>query len=145
MIASGSGQFVVGAFGKPTTQQQTDEQKVDAKPLAASPALEDYFEKPVAITDADGQTILTRKGNGHPVVVDWNHDGKNDLILGAKGLGRQELGKRELGIYFFENVGSNKAPTFNLPPIELGRFEDGSEFCLRLRMNVQWRCRSPSV
>jgi len=48
-------------------------------------------------------------GRASPVVVDWNHDGKKDLIVG------ETYGS----LLYFENVGTDAAPKFNQNPVVL--------------------------
>ncbi len=61
------------------------------------------FEKPVRI-EADGAFIDTGKDIGYagPLLVDWNGDGKQDLLVSAfRG-----------NIRYFENVGTAREPAF---------------------------------
>ncbi len=51
----------------------------------------------------DGGTIMTDNRGVAPNVVDWNGDGKKDLLLGSFYYGN---------IYVFENSGTNEAPVF---------------------------------
>ncbi len=61
------------------------------------------FDLPVAI-EANGSPInVGTGGNASPFVVDWNGDGKQDLLLGQYNLGK---------IRFYENIGENFAPVF---------------------------------
>ena len=50
----------------------------------------------------DGGKILNVGSNASPFVVDWNGDGKKDLIVG----------NGEGNIYYYQNVGTNKNPAF---------------------------------
>jgi hypothetical protein len=62
------------------------------------------FDAPVAI-QANGIPInVGLGGNASPFIVDWNGDGKQDLLLGQYDGGK---------IRFYENVGSNYDPVFN--------------------------------
>jgi hypothetical protein len=61
------------------------------------------FDAPVAI-EANGTPInVGTGGNASPFVVDWNGDGKQDLLLGQFNGGN---------IRFYENTGENYAPVF---------------------------------
>ncbi len=66
---------------------------------------------------AAGKELEVSRGNASPCVVDWNEDGKKDLVMG-KGNGT---------IYIFLNEGSNEQPIFG-KPIELngGSLDVGS-------------------
>jgi len=76
------------------------------------------FDAPVAI-EANGSAInVGYGGNASPFVVDWNGDGKQDLLLGQFNSGK---------VRFYENIGADTAPEF-------GDFEylqaDGSDISL---------------
>jgi hypothetical protein len=61
------------------------------------------FDAPVAI-EADGTPInVGTGGNASPFLVDWNGDGKQDLLLGQYMNGKVRL---------YENIGENFAPEF---------------------------------
>ena len=61
------------------------------------------FDAPVAI-EANGTPInVGAGGNASPFVVDWNGDGKQDLLLGQFDGGK---------VRFYENIGENFAPVF---------------------------------
>ena len=61
------------------------------------------FASPVAI-EASGVAInVGYGGNASPFVVDWNGDGKQDLLLGQFDGGK---------IRYYENIGENFAPVF---------------------------------
>jgi hypothetical protein len=61
------------------------------------------FEAPVAI-EANGTPInVGSGGNASPFVVDWNGDGKQDLLLGQFNGGK---------VRFYENIGEDSAPAF---------------------------------
>jgi hypothetical protein len=61
------------------------------------------FDAPVAI-EANGSPInVGLGGNASPFVVDWNGDGKQDLLLGQYNGGK---------VRFYENIGENFAPVF---------------------------------
>ena len=61
------------------------------------------FDAPVAI-EANGVPInVGTGGNASPFLVDWNGDGKQDLLLGQYLSGK---------VRFYENVGEDSAPVF---------------------------------
>ncbi len=73
--------------------------------LLAVPALAQtpVFDAPVAI-EANGVPInVGTGGNASPFLVDWNGDGKQDLLLGQYLYGK---------VRFYANIGSNFAPEF---------------------------------
>lgn len=90
-----------------------DSSEVDLKTL---------FGEPVVLNDQDGKPIVTRKAMGHPVVVDWNSDGKNDILLGAKN----GMSTRSGLILVLKNVGTNEKPAFKWPPKSLD--VEGADF-----------------
>ena len=53
--------------------------------------------------EADGQPIDVKVGHLVPVVVDWDRDGKRDLLVG------QFIGGK---IRFYKNVGTDGKPAF---------------------------------
>jgi hypothetical protein len=57
------------------------------------------FGKPRKL-EADGKPIQVPHGDAHPVVADWDRDGKLDLIVGT-GAG---------SVLWYRNVGTNKQP-----------------------------------
>jgi len=62
------------------------------------------FASPVAI-EAGGVPInVGYGGNASPFMVDWNGDGRQDLLLGQYNLGK---------VRFYANVGTNFNPTFS--------------------------------
>lgn len=52
--------------------------------------------------EADGKKITVNHGDSHPVLADWDGDGKPDLIVGT-GAG---------AVMFYRNTGASKAPKF---------------------------------
>ena len=60
------------------------------------------FEKPVRL-EAGGRPIDTDLGHAHPLLYDFDRDGKRDLLVGQFGDGKLRIHK---------NIGSNKAPVF---------------------------------
>ena len=73
--------------------------------------LKALFEKPVAICDQEGKTILTKRAVGHPVVVDFNGDGRNDILLGC----HKGMDTAAAEILVLENVGTKHRPKFRWP------------------------------
>jgi len=61
------------------------------------------FDAPVAIEANGGPINVGAGGNASPFVVDWNGDGKQDLLLGQYNGGK---------VRFYENIGENFAPVF---------------------------------
>lgn len=61
-------------------------------------------EKPVFESSeklkADGKTIMAKHGDAGPAVVDWNGDGKLDLLVGSG----------EGSVYWYQNRGSSQKP-----------------------------------
>lgn len=61
------------------------------------------FEPPIPI-QANGVNInVGYGGNASPFIIDWDGDGKQDLLLGQFDVGR---------IRFYANTGTNYNPTF---------------------------------
>lgn len=61
------------------------------------------FDAPVAI-EANGMPInVGTGGNASPFMVDWNGDGRQDLLLGQYLSGK---------VRFYENIGEDSAPVF---------------------------------
>ena len=81
------------------------------------------FQPPVALVDKDGKEIVTRRATGHAVVADWNGDGTNDIILGAKVSMDTGTG----AIWFMQNTGTNAQPRFAWPAPAL-KLADGKDF-----------------
>jgi hypothetical protein len=71
--------------------------------LGAGFAQTPVFDAPVAI-EANGSPInVGVGGNASPFMVDWDGDGRQDLLLGQYNLGK---------IRFYPNIGTNYAPVF---------------------------------
>ncbi len=67
------------------------------------------FEAPVALTSKSGDALITGKAQGCPYAADYNGDGVNDLILGAK----DGMDTAKGGIWLIPNKGTNAAPDFS--------------------------------
>jgi len=78
---------------------------------AATPDPKSLFREPVALVDADGKPILTRRAVGHPVVLDFNADGRKDVLLGC----HRGMDTAAAEILLLENVGTNAEPRFAWP------------------------------
>jgi hypothetical protein len=61
------------------------------------------FDAPVALEANGGPINVGTGGNASPFVVDWNGDGKQDLLLGQYDGGK---------VRFYENIGEDSAPLF---------------------------------
>jgi len=71
--------------------------------VVAALAQTPVFDAPAAI-EASGTPInVGYGGNASPFVVDWNGDGKQDLLLGQFDGGK---------VRFYENIGEDTAPVF---------------------------------
>jgi hypothetical protein len=71
---------------------------------AISIAQTPIFDEPVPIV-ANGVPInVGVGGNASPFLIDWNGDGKQDLLLGQYYLGK---------VRFYENIGTNFNPVFS--------------------------------
>jgi hypothetical protein len=71
--------------------------------LSVSMAEPPVFEPPLPV-QANGVNInVGYGGNASPFVIDWDGDGKQDLLLGQFDQGR---------IRFYQNVGTHYNPTF---------------------------------
>ncbi|MFT5300225.1 MAG: hypothetical protein ACI87E_000237 [Mariniblastus sp.] len=65
-------------------------------------AQEPKFASTNVAIEAGGKPMIIEKGLAAPVVIDWNQDGKFDLLCGgSKG-----------GIYYYQNTGKASAPEF---------------------------------
>lgn len=73
--------------------------------------LQGLFEPPVALADQAGAAIVTRRAAGHVAVVDWNSDGKNDLVLGCHA----GMDTPQAELLLLENGGTAAAPAFLWP------------------------------
>ena len=70
--------------------------------LAAAAAHGQEFEKPVRV-EAGGKPVDTDIGHAHPLLYDFDRDGKCDLLVGQFGEGKLRIHK---------NIGTNESPRF---------------------------------
>jgi len=96
-------------------------------------AVEKLFHKPTPVVDQDGKTIITRRAVGHPVVFDWNADGRNDIILGCHLNMDTAAGE----ILLLANVGSRGKPKFRWPARASVKLKDAPG-----RMRISCGCKS---
>ncbi|MBM3331581.1 hypothetical protein FJY68_06975 [candidate division WOR-3 bacterium] len=61
------------------------------------------FEAPVALEANGGPINVGTGGNASPFLVDWNGDGRQDLLLGQYSAGK---------VRFYANIGEDTAPVF---------------------------------
>ena len=61
------------------------------------------FEKPVRL-EAGGRPVDTDVGHAHPLLYDFDRDGKRDLLVGQFGEGKMKI---------FRNTGTNEKPVFS--------------------------------
>jgi len=90
---------------------------------AATPDPKSLFREPVALVDADGKPILTRRAVGHPVVLDFNADGRKDVLLGC----HRGMDTAAAEILLLENVGTNAEPRFAWPTTKAVRLDEGKQ------------------
>jgi hypothetical protein len=69
------------------------------------------FKEPVNLKDGNGNEVKTKLGGAHPVVYDWNGDGKNDIILGSK-VAMMTVSSQ---VQFIENIGTKGEPKLKWP------------------------------
>ena len=73
-----------------------------SKEPRARPAVSYRFAPPVRL-EAAGKPIDTEVGHAAPLVVDFDGDGKNDLLVGQFGDGL---------LWFYKNIGTNARPKY---------------------------------
>ncbi|HET6430448.1 MAG TPA: VCBS repeat-containing protein [Phycisphaerae bacterium] len=81
------------------------------------------FREPVALVNAEGKPIITRRAVGHPVVLDFNADGRNDVLLGC----HRGMDTAAAEILLLENVGTQAEPRFRWPTSKVVRLQETSE------------------
>jgi hypothetical protein len=76
----------------------------EARPPAkkTGPVTAYKFAPPIRL-EAAGKPIDTDVGHAHPLVVDFDGDGKNDLLVGQFGDGI---------LWFYKNIGTNAQPKY---------------------------------
>jgi hypothetical protein len=77
-----------------------------AAPAYANPAPTTGELAPPVRLDAAGKPIDTDIGHAAPFVVDWDQDGKLDLVVGQFGEGKLKI---------FRNLGSTSKPQYAEP------------------------------
>lgn len=82
-----------------------------APALACAQDPADQLAPPVRL-EAAGRPIDTEVGHAHPLVCDWDGDGRNDLLVGQFGGGK---------LWIYRNDGSNAAPALAAGTL----FQDG--------------------
>lgn len=73
-----------------------------------------YATANVVPTTTDGKPLKVPEHHANPVVVDWDGDGRWDIVSGCS----------DGGVYFFRNVGGKGKPAFD-PPVALLKPHDG--------------------
>ncbi|MHC4941938.1 MAG: hypothetical protein ACYTG7_02860 [Planctomycetota bacterium] len=73
--------------------------------FGAGTALGDCPFLPEGVTIMDGADPLDKGPQSNPCMVDWNNDGKKDLLVGVYTLSNN--------IWLFINQGTNSNPVFN--------------------------------
>ena len=79
-----------------------DDTKPPTKKSEKPPAVTYRFAPPVRL-EAAGKPIDTTVGPAAPLVVDFDNDGKNDLLVGQFGDGI---------LWIYKNVGTNAKPQY---------------------------------
>jgi hypothetical protein len=79
--------------------------------LAPVSEKKELFSEAEAIKDQNGKELVTSRASGHPTVMDFNGDGKPDIILGC----HTGMGVATAEILVLENVGTMAKPKFEWP------------------------------
>ena len=79
-----------------------------APPYAANVGFGDEL-----MLNCDGSAPIKVPMHSAPISVDWDGDGKVDMLVGSHY--SNTLGMPWDGVFFFRNIGSNHSPFFNLP------------------------------
>jgi hypothetical protein len=82
-------------LGFPDAGKKSEDQRAPA-------AVSYRFAAPVRL-EADGKPIDTEVGHAAPLVVDFDGDGTNDLLVGQFGDGI---------LWFYKNIGTNSQPKY---------------------------------
>ena len=91
--------LVLLAMGRPDAAQPPAKKSEQPR---AQPAVSYRFAPPVRL-EAAGKPIDTEVGHAAPLVVDFNGDGKNDLLVGQFGDGV---------LWFYKNIGTTARPQY---------------------------------
>lgn len=64
--------------------------------------------QPYFLRDSQGNPLYVEKnGTAYPAIFDYNNDGKEDLLIGEFGMGKNA------NLLAFENIGEHKKPIYN--------------------------------
>ena len=91
--------LVLLAMGRPDAAQPPAKKSEQPR---AQPAVSYRFAPPVRL-EAAGKPIDTEIGHAAPLVVDFDGDGKNDLLVGQFGDGI---------LWIYKNIGTNAQPRY---------------------------------
>ncbi len=105
----------------------------EAAPAEGDAKVQALFEKAAPAEDQDGKVLLTKRAVGHPVVWDFNADGRNDILLGC----HKGMDTAAAEIVVLENVGEKGKPRFRWPARKAVRLA-GQEQCF----SVSCGCKS---